>query len=155
MSKVVIKNSTGLYLVEGSGFTGNVAQATRYDSDQASEVQDCAAAMGVKNTSQEAVVEAVANTNIVQNPDGSSYAVYFIREKDLDGRGGVNPHRLNPSKRRFRTQGEAEHHKNRFVRIEKHVGGYVRKTQDPVNAWVNQVTGKTNPEIGRARVNRD
>ena len=153
MNKVVIKNGEGKYLVEGSGFTGNVTQATQYDSEEAREVQECAAAMGIRNTVIEAVAEAKCG-NIVQNPDGSSFAVSFVRPKDLVN-GRVEPHRLNPSKRRFRTEAEARHQGARFVKIEKHLGLYVTKTQDPVNAWVNQVTGKTNPEIGRARTNRD
>jgi len=156
MSKVVIKNTaTGKYLVEGSGFSGTATQATQYDSDRAEEVQECAAAMGFGDTSVEAVAVANANANIKQNADGSSYAVSFVRPKDLDGSGRVNAHRLNPSVRRFRTIEEARHHVARFTRIEGHLGFYVTKTQDPVNAWINQVTSKTNPEIGRARTNRN
>lgn len=155
MSNVVIRKD-GKYLVEGSGFTGTREQATQYDADEAVEVQECAAAMGLGGSVVENVVEAQADGNIVQNPDGSSFAVFFVREKDLDGNGGVRPHRLNPSKRRFKTEAEAKHHGARFTRIEKHVTFYVRRrTGEPVNAWINQVTGKTNPEIGRARTNRD
>jgi hypothetical protein len=152
--KVVVKNSEGKFLVEGSGFVGTVTQATQYEAAEAADVQGCAASLGIRTTT-EAVAEPAKCCNIVQNPDGSSFAVSFVRPKDLDGSGRVNAHKLNPSKRRFRTQAEAKHHGARFVRIENHLGFYVTKTQDPVNAWVNQVTGKTNPEIGRARINRD
>jgi hypothetical protein len=154
MSKVLIKNTEGKYLVTGSGFVGNSTNATQFCSEEAGDVQGCASSLGIQTT-KEAVAEVVTCKNLVQNPDGSSYAVSFVRAKDLDGSGRVSAHRLNPSKRRFKTEQEARHHGARFVRIEGHRGFYVTKTQDPVNAWVNVTTGKTNPEIGRARVNRD
>ena len=156
MNKVVIKNTkSGLFFVEGTGFAGSQASATRFaNAAEADQVLKCAARFGI--AVGDSVIEAAVEVdpNIKQNADGSSFAVNFVRAKSINADGSINTHRLNPSKRRFATIEEARHHGSRFVTIEKHLGFYVTKTTDPVNAWVNQGTGKTNPEIGKKRTNR-
>ena len=151
MSKLV-RSVNGSYFVQGSGFTGTVATATRFDTfDGAYTTRSCARNMGLGDSE---IVEApaAAPNPIVQNPDGTSWAPNYVRAKDANG--GVKHNNLNPSPRRFRTRAEAEHHAARFMKIEGHVGFYVTLTNDPVNAWINPVNGKTNPEIGRMRTNR-
>lgn len=145
---------SGKYFVEGDGFTGTRDTATRISVDDIEDVRNCAKAMGLGDTVIEDDAVTAGDPNIKQNADGTSFAVSFVRRKDLDGNGGVKAHKLNPSKRRFATHAEATHHGARFTQIEKHLGFYVTQTKDPVNAYVNKVTGKTNPVIGRARTNR-
>ncbi len=150
--KIIKQNATGLYLVEGRGFVGTKATATQFSPEDVGEVQSCAKAMGLGESTVECAGNG-ADQNIKQNADGTSFAVSFVRKNQLEG-GNVKAHRLNPSKRRFATEAEAELHGARFKKIEKHLGFYVTKTNDPVNAYVNKITGKTNPVIGRGRVNR-
>lgn len=148
----VLKNNAGNYFVQGRGFTGAQAQATRFDNEaKANETAKCAEAMGLGYSYTEEV--AGGDPLIIQNADGSSFAVSFIRPKDVVG-GQVRANKLNPSKRRFRLEAEANQHGNRFKRLENHLGFYVTKVYEPVNAYVNVLNGKTNPEIGRARTNR-
>ena len=78
-----------------------------------------------------------------------SYAVNYVRSKDLTEGGGVNANKNNPSKRRFATQAEANQHGSRFTVIEKHLGFFVTKTNDRPTDWVNGKTGKTNPVLVR------
>ena len=145
-------NATGMYFVSGLGFSGTLAQATVLTDDESVyDVKDAAEALGLVDIVE--VNPDPEEANIVQNDDGSSWEVYFVRHKDLAG-GAVHPNKNNPSKRRFRTEAEARHHGARFVGIENHAGYYSVQVYEPVNAWINQVTGKTNPEIGKARVNR-
>lgn len=148
----VIKNASGLYFVEGKGFAGKTsAQATAYTADKAKATIDCVVACGLGPVMAEDLPE---DSNIIQNADGKSYAVSFVRPKQLRSDGTINSHKLNPSKRRFRTHEEAVHHGCRFMEIENHLGFYVTTTYDRVNAYVNRVTGKTNPEVGKKRTNR-
>jgi hypothetical protein len=152
MKTKLLNNATGQYFVSGLGFTGTKDQATVLTDDESVyDVKDAAEALGLVDIVE--VDAAPEEVNIIQNDDGSSFEVYFVRHKDLAG-GAVLPNKNNPSKRRFRTEAEARHHGARFVEIENHAGYYSVKVYAPVNAWINQVTGKTNPEIGRARVNR-
>jgi hypothetical protein len=139
---------SSLYFVEGKGFVATVASdATPFDNrDDAESTSRCAASMGIN-----AVIEKI-EPNIKQNADGTSFAVSFVRPNNLDGVGGVRPHRLNPSARRFKTREEADIHGARFVKYEKHLGHYVTQVREPVNAWINPETGFTNPVIGRARL---
>lgn len=148
----VIKNASGSYFVQGKGFTAkSPLSATAYaDKDVASAV-DCIVNVGLGPVTTE---DVTIDPNIKQNADGSSWAVYFVRAKQVRPDGSINTHKLNPSKRRFATRDEAVHHGFRFMEIEKHYGFWVQKTFDPVNAYVNRVTGKTNPEVGKARTNR-
>jgi hypothetical protein len=156
MNKVIRSEQTNRYFVQGQGFVGTQATATRFvDFYDAEETQDFAKSMGLGRSyleDVEDVPEAVGEPVIQQNIDGSSWAVNFVRKQDANG--GVKHNNLNPSPRRFRTKEEAEHHALRFVKIESHVGFWVSPSTDHVNAYVNQVTGKTNPVIGRARTNR-
>lgn len=148
MSKVLKSDNTGLYFVRGLGFTGTVATATRFDDENdAYDTQDCAENMGLGTSSVLEVDEV--NAGIDQNEDGTSWAVNYVRKQDANG--GVKHNDRNPSPRRFKTREEAEHHARRFVKVWGHVGFWVTKTNDPVNAWVNKITGKTNPEIGAKR----
>lgn len=154
MSNIVKNSQTGLYFVQDKGFSGTGVTATRFgDHDGAQDVVDCAKSMGIVAAIEE--VKAEANPHIVQNANGISYAPNYIRKGDVKADGSVAANRNNPSPRRFRTESEASHHAARFKRIEKHSGFFVTESTDPVNAWVNQVSGKTNPVIGRARTNRD
>lgn len=151
----IIKNTEGKYFVAGRGFAATIpGEATRFSNEEVKANQECIAACGLGATMVEEVV-VTSDPNIVQNTDGKSYAVSFVRQKQLRADGSINTHKLNPSKRRFASQAEADHHGARFRRIEKHLGYYVTVTSDPVNAYVNKVTGKTNPEIGKKRLNRD
>lgn len=154
MSKVIRNTESGLFYVEGQGFKGTVATATRFAAvADANGALDCARKFGFGGVAVVENAPAPVDSHIKQNANGKSFAVSFIRAKDLVG-GSVAANKRNPSPRRFATAAEAQHHAARFVKIEKHVGFYVTETNDPVNAWVNQVTGKTNPEIGKARTNR-
>jgi hypothetical protein len=90
---------------------------------------------------------------------GVSFGVEFTRARYLNQirgpRGWVDsPGRLRRSERRFATRKEAEHHGKRFTKIEGHKSFRVFESNDPVNAYVNWKTGKTNPVIGLKRTNR-
>ena len=149
----VIKNTTsGLYFITGKGLVAkSAAEASKFTEASIGSTMECLTNCGLGPV----VAENVASDpNIQQNYDGISYAVSFVRPKQLRSDGSINTHKLNPSKRRFRTHDEAVHHGSRFMAIEKHLGFYVTTTRDPVNAYVNRVTGKTNPEVGKARTNR-
>lgn len=147
----VLKNIAGMYFVFGSGFVASsVAAATRLETEQAIDLQDCAKAMGQGETT----VESVAN---------KSYAVCLIRKGQLQPDGSITGTTvssgwpLTPTRRRFATREEAITHGGRFAtrRASKsdpvgsgtagHLGYYVIETDDPVNAAVNPDTGLTNP----------
>jgi hypothetical protein len=160
MNKIIKNTRSGFYYVDRRGFTGRLDEATQFASyEDAADARECAASMGVPERDtiiENAPVAAQAiESKLQQNPDGSSYTVFYTRKKDVQYDGSVRANRNNPSPRRFRTEKEAHHHAARFVKIEKHVGYRVEKTYSPVNAFVNVVTGKTNPLIGRKRVGRD
>lgn len=148
-----LKNGS-LYFVTGKGYVApSQKDATKFSAEEVANVQECIASCGLPaGTVEDVKVEA--DPNVQQNSDGSSYAVGFVRPGQMRSDLSINTHRLNPSKRRFKTEDEAVHHGLRFMKIEKHTGFFVIKTTDPVNAYVNKVTGKTNPVIGRARTNR-
>ena len=84
-----------------------------------------------------------------------SYAVMYVRPKDVLSDGSVAANRDNPSRRRFATIDEANEHGSRFNKRKAkgskvegsagHIGFFVVKTNDPVNASVNWDTGLTNP----------
>lgn len=150
----VIKNTSGLYLVKDKGFIARVpAEATTFTDKEFVEVLGCIRSVtGMAAVAEDFVVPT--DPNIKQNASGVSFAVSYVRAKQLRSDGSINTHKLNPSKRRFATHEEATHHGRRFMSIEKHLGFYVTETRDPVNAYVNKVTGKTNPEIGKKRTNR-
>lgn len=151
---VIKQTTTGRYFITGRGMaTSNPNEATKFTTvSSASNQIGCLNSAGLFYLTVEAV--PVVDPNIVQNRDGSSYAVSFVRPSQLRSDGSVNAHKLNPSKRRFATYEEAVHHGSRFMVIEKHAGFYVTKRYEPVNSYVNKVTGKTNPEQGKARTNR-
>jgi hypothetical protein len=146
MSKYALKSvSSSLYFVEGKGFASSVAaDATLFESnEEASATASTAARFGL-----EAAVETV-EPNIKQNTDGTSFAIYYVRPGDLNADGSVKANaQFNPSKRRFADRADAERHAARFVKIWGHVGFYVREVTQPANAWINPVTGFTNPVIG-------
>lgn len=150
----VIQNSKGYYFVKDNGFTATVvASATRFSNAEVEEMRKCLASAGHRDTYVVDVPETV-DVNIKQNTDGSSFAVSFVRPKQLRSDGSINTHKLNPSKRRFATHAEAVKHGSRFMGIEKHLGFYVTKRYEQVNSYVSAITGKTNPEVGKARTNR-
>ena len=152
MAKVIKDTKSGLYFVEKQGFNGTVALATRFDTlEAASATVAQVARFGIVASIENAVE---VDANIKQNADGTSFAVSFIRAKDLNSDGSIKTNKRNPSARRFATKQEAVHHGSRYVTIEKHLGFYVTTTKDPVNAYVNKVTGFTNPEIGKKRLER-
>lgn len=158
MQKVIRNNSTNLYFIVNKGFVAKkVEKATRYQSyDAADEALEI---YGNKGKSQrlaqdKAVIESVpevVDPNIKQNTDGSSYGVSFIRQKDVKGE-TISIRKLTA--RRFNNRQEAVHHGSRFMLIENHLGFQVLKTADKVNAYINKTNGTTNPEIGKARLNR-
>lgn len=150
----VIKNSTGFYFVHERGFTSRtVSGATQFDDRDVLETQRCLRSAGHGITATEDV-KSLADVNIVQNTDGTSFAVCFVRPKQIRSDLSLISNKLNPSKRRFRTEAEAQHHATRFTKIEKHAGYFIIRRYEPVNAYINQVTGKTNPEVGKARTDR-
>lgn len=153
MSKV-IKNSAGRYFVAGRGFVGTVAEATSYPtlSQAQAKVEDLVG-LGFAPGTIENAPAPVDGSGAIQNRDGTSFACYFIRPKDLNADGSVKSNKRNPSSRRFKTQSEAQHHASRMVAAFGHRGYYVVKTNDPVNAWINSANGLTNPEIGKKRLN--
>ncbi len=155
-NEYVIKNTkTGLYYVDGEGFvaTSEAEADLFYCLDEADEVIDAAAGFGIDAELVDVTDEETeGDANIKQNADGTSFAVSFIRPKDLNADGSINSHKLNPSKRRFATKAEAQHHGARFATTQNHLGYYVTTRSEPVNAYVNKVTGLTNPEIGKKRV---
>lgn len=154
MSKV-IKNTAGLYLLTGSGFTAKTAaEASKFSAEEVEDVLLCCSNMGVKDTTVEDFSDKNLGGSVIQNPDGSSFAVRFIRAKDVRSDGSITPRKRRYSPRRFRTETEAKHHGARFTRIEKHVGFVTAKVYEPVNAWVNEFSGRTNPEIGKKRTDR-
>ena len=143
----VIKNlDSGLYFVEGSGFSGTAQSATRFEcyDDADAFLSDCAAKFGVTRTAVETAPGSEVSSNIRQNSDGYSWEPVYVRRSD----------KVSPSPRRFATKAEAERHGARFARIEGHNTFYVKKVYEPVNAWINPETGYTNPEIGRKRLRR-
>lgn len=150
----ILRNSSGYYFVTGKGFVGSESQATRIADNEVARQQECIASCGGGNsTAVEVRVEV--DPNIVQNQDGSSFAVAFVRKNQIRSDLSINSHKLNPSKRRFATETEAEHHARRFKNIEKHAGYFILpRRNETVNAYVNKVTGKTNPVIGKGRTNR-
>ncbi len=148
------KSYRGSYFVQGHGFTAlEPAKATAFKDEEVAQTQECIASCGMGTSTAETIVVA-ADPNIKQNADGSSFAVYYIRKNQVRSDGSVVTHKNNPSKRRFATEDEANHHARRFVKIEGHVGFWLQKRAEAVNAYVNKVTGKTNPEIGKKRTNR-
>ncbi len=148
--KHILKDKSGLYLIEGKGFVGTTkSAATQIDTDDLGCAVKCAARMGVEVTVENA--ESVAQ---------KSFAVCYVRPGDLDN-GAVNANGKNPSRRRFATRDEAKTHADRYnVRKASygaaagsagHVGAYVIETKDPVNSAVNPATGLTNPAPGFPR----
>ena len=152
----IIRNPAGQYLVKGSGFVGTAAQATSFSPEDLPEVLECCQSMGIKDATVEdaPVNDKSVGGSVIQNKDGSSYAVRFVRPKDVRSDGSIASRKRRYSPRRFRTEAEAKHHGARFSRIEGHVGFVVGKVIEPVNAWVNEFTGRTNPEIGKKRTDR-
>lgn len=137
MSKVALKgNVTGNFFVAGLGFVAcDIHEATSLTVEEASSIQQCARNLGTESST------------VVAIPVIKSYAVCYIRQQDIDPSGCVLANARNPSPRRFATFDEAQHHGSRFMQTEGHNGFYVIETGDPVNAWVNQATGKTNPVL--------
>lgn len=152
MAKVIKSVESALYFIEGKGFIGTAAQATRFSDIDAGETVKCLARTGAR-----AVVEneVVINPNIKQNANGISFAPNFIRKGDVRADGSVAANAKNPSSRRFATRAEAQQHIDRFVKIEGHIGGYITESRDAVNAWINPESGFTNPEIGKKRYGGD
>lgn len=95
----------------------------------------------------EVSADDLAKKYLKQNPDGSSYAVCFIRVKNLQTDGSVKASKRNPGWRRFRTPDEAHHHGARFVMVQGHQGYWISKRTEAVNSWVNWDTGMSNPEL--------
>lgn len=140
------------YFVHGKGFVASSpSEATQIADAEAAQQQECLQGAGLGASTVE---NAPGDPNIKQNSDGSSWAVFYVRKNQIRSDGSVIAHKNNPSKRRFATEAEAIHHASRFVKIEGHVGFWTQKRYEPVNAYVNQVTGKTNPEVGKKRTNR-
>lgn len=135
MNKYVKNNTNQRWFVQGSGFT-----ASRREE---------ASAIGCEQ------VNALATLGFdITVSSSESFAVCYVRKEDLYDDGSVGDNDKNPSPRRFATEDEARIHGSRFhVRKAKgsnvpgsagHVGFYVIKTEDPVNAKVNPETGLTN-----------
>lgn len=150
MSKTILKNGAGLYYVEGSGFTASSpSAATAMSSDQADCTIKCAAKFGTTGVVTESA------------PASVSYAVCYVRNADRQADGSIVANVNNPSRRRFASEAGARTHGARFhVRKARwgaapgtagHVGFYVIKTNDPVNAFINLKTGLTNPAKGYVR----
>lgn len=120
MNKYYLKgNSSGRYFVLGRGFTASC----KSEASQLTQAQvDGAIAAGFEPATKELVVAS------------KSFAVNYVRQKDLDGRGGVNANTRNPSKRRFATNAEAVGHGRRWTEKEGHLGFYVTQTTDKVNS---------------------
>ena len=79
---------------------------------------------------------------VVQNDDGHSWGVAFIR-KDGD---------IGKSARTFKTRWEARIHANRAIAKYGHQGArYTINKRVAVNSWVNPKTKRTNPLIGKGR----
>lgn len=147
----IIKNTAGSFFVTNNGFTGTIDTATRFATLEAAQSQiACLVSVGLTGTIENSPV--AADVAIVQNSDGTSYAVSYIRSKDLDADGSIKTNKRNPSPRRFKTFAEARIHATRAVDHHQHSGYYISKTYAPVNAYVNKITGLTNPEIGKKRV---
>lgn len=143
----LLRNIKG-YFVDGLGFSGTQANATRINEDDVPCIQKCAARMGHGETS-------------VEDAPNRSFAVTYIRKGDVkDGQldkqaPNTALGQLDPSRRRFATFEEARVHGSRFhVRRHNrgdapgsagHVGFFITETNDPVNAKVNPETGLTNP----------
>ncbi len=74
-----------------------------------------------------------------------SFGVIFERRKVL--KKVRSPGALCKSVRRFTSKKEAVHHGKRFSKIHKHKGFALVRVNKRANAWVNWLTGKTNPAI--------
>lgn len=74
-----------------------------------------------------------------------SYGVHFQRRKVL--RKVSSPGEICVSRRRFSSRKEADQHGKRFTKIHKHVGYDVVRVNRKANAWINWLTGKTNPVL--------
>lgn len=156
MSKI-IKNNLGLYFVLNVGFTAKTAaEATKFTADEATDISDCIKSVG--NTAFEVIDYTEPTVNggsAIQNADGTSYGVRFLRPREVKADGSIVPlGKRKPSTRTFRTPDQAGQHGARFSRLEKHAGFVVYLTKAPVNSWINESNGKTNPEIGKKRTNR-
>ncbi len=138
MNQYTFKGANGLFFVNGQGFA---AQSRCAGSKLTAAQIKCLRESGFAGT------EEAIKTN-------KSYAVNYVRAKNLDGTGGVETDKRNPSKRRFASFAEAKQHGSRFnVRVSKqgdkpgtagHIGFYITETTDEVNSKVNWETGLTN-----------
>lgn len=144
MSKKYKLSQDGKFFVEGKGFVGTAANASLLDEGKVK----CVAGLGFNFQTVEAV---------------ESYAIVYIRKgegvKLLAGyskdKADANKGQIDPSKRRFATFDEANHHGSRFAerrakRTDKpgtagHEGYFVIETSDAVNSKVNWKSGLTNP----------
>jgi hypothetical protein len=100
---------------------------------------------------------------VEDGPANKSFGVCYLRKADLvAGKPTAdalnNP--LNPSRRRFATEAEADKHGSRFRERKAsygaapgsagHIGFYTIETNDPVNSVISS-TGKTIPAPGQPR----
>jgi hypothetical protein len=95
----ILKNTSGLYFVEGQGFVATAQAASRFDLTGAESKVACAASMGFQGITVE------------DGPANKSFGVCYLRKADLvAGKPTAdalnNP--LNPSRRRFATEAEAD-----------------------------------------------
>lgn len=74
-----------------------------------------------------------------------SYGVRFTRSKAL--KRSPRPGIAFTSVRRFATRKEAEQHAKRFARKHGHKKAEIMRVNKRANAWVNWLTGKTNPVL--------
>ncbi len=151
MNNAVLKNTKGLFYIEGSGFvTTDKSKASRLNAESAECTIGCAAKMGISGVTAEEVSNA-------------SFAVVYIRKGDkvtatsiTKAPANASLNQFDPSPRRFATRAEANTHGKRFDtrRANKtdavgsgtagHIGFFVIETTDEVNAAVNPKTGLTN-----------
>jgi hypothetical protein len=124
----------GYYFVEGKGFSGSLAQATRVSAADLAATQACLARSG--------------NAGYTEVAPVTSFAVNYVRKANLttgrasngSTRNSVGPDANNPSAKRFASVGEAHNHAQRNLEgdgRDAHVGYWVTESVDPVTHFVS------------------
>lgn len=125
----VLTNSAG-YFVEGRGFVGTKAQATRLSEDQVASTKACLARAG--HSFVEAVEVSVSFAPNYVRPQNRTVTYAYGRTRNT-----VGADNNNPSNKRFATLAEAQNHAQRAVIANGHVGYWITETTDAVTHYVS------------------
>lgn len=149
MKKFNIKYGSMFFVANKGAQAYNQKDATAYTQDEANKVIESLKLVGYQ-------ASAISLVEVLP----VSHSVVYIRKGDTSGTQvykqtpNANLGQTDPSSRRFATRNEAIAHGQRFhERVAKagdkpgtagHIGYFLIETNDPVNATVNPLTGKTN-----------